>query len=245
MLSKLISIFFIFLFFIISPFSFADGIGLNKSRIIFEAKDKNQVVEINNESNNPYLIQASILSSLDETVSNKFLITPPLFRIDANSTYSVRVVPSNIAELPKDRESIFYFKVRAIPPSKQANDDEKKADLVFITAIIIKMHYRPDNFPTPGKDIFNKINLAKIDGKWQMNNPTPYYLTVIDLSLNNESQNGSLLIPPFSKSEINTDLSQLNQASWRFIDDFGAYTDKYQMMNKEREKELNEIMTKQ
>ncbi|QIG04340.1 molecular chaperone [Proteus sp. ZN5] len=241
-LSKSLSFFLVTSFLLWSAFSFSEGIGLNKSRLIFGETDKNQTIEITNDNKIPYLVQASILSSLDETISNKFIVTPPLFRVDAESQYTVRIFPNDVGDLPKDKESIFYFKARAIPPSTSAKENTEKTDLVFITAIIVKMYYRPENLPSLDASIFKKINVINEKNIWKINNPTPYFITLVDFSVNHKTQQGSILIAPFKNLEINTENKVLTEASWRFIDDFGGISEKYSF-KKEPSEELNKNIT--
>lgn len=199
----------------------AGGIGLSKSRIIFSAGEKNQTVDINNGSDKPYLVQASVIQTPDGPPAESFIVTPPLFRLNANSDYTVRIIPKDVSKLPEDKESIFYLKVRAIPALNSSERSHPGADLVFVTSVIIKLHYRPDRLPVPDLSVFKKTTLIKNNQGWNIYNPTPYYLTVTDLTINQHRQSGSILIPPSALKKIDSP-ADIRQASWQIINDYGS-----------------------
>ncbi|WP_274369223.1 fimbrial biogenesis chaperone [Morganella morganii] len=221
-----IAVFFIFVLNIISFTAGADGISLSKSRIIFNAGSKSQTVVLYNDSKSPFLVQASVGESPEGKASDKFIVTPPLFRINAGAEYTVRIMPNDFSSLPADRESMFFFKARAIPPASSSKNDDNKADLVFITSIVIKLHYRPELLAELDNAIFRRINMTEKNNKWYLENPTPYYLTVIDLTINGETQSGSIILPPEDKILIRSN-QPVRTAEWRIINDYGGTTDKF------------------
>lgn len=202
----------------------AGGIGLNKSRIIFSAGEKNQTVDINNGSDKPYLVQASVLQSPEGQPAESFIVTPPLFRLNANSDYSVRIIPKDISLLSEDEESIFYLKIRAIPALNTDTGSHPGADLVFVTSVVIKLHYRPAELPVPDQSVFEKTTLIKNKQGWNIYNPTPYYLTVTNLTVNHHQQPVSILVPPSGLKKIDSP-ADIQQASWQVINDYGSLSE--------------------
>lgn len=221
-----IAILFIFVLNIISFTAGADGISLSKSRIIFNAGSKSQTVILYNDSKSPFLVQASVGESPEGKVSDKFIVTPPLFRINAGAEYTIRIMPNDFSSLPADRESMFFFKARAIPPTSSSKNHDNKADLVFITSIVIKLHYRPELLAEPDNEIFRQVNITGKNNQWYLENPTPYYLTVIGLTINGETQSGSIILPPKDKVLLQSN-KPVRIAEWRIIDDYGGTTDKF------------------
>lgn len=202
----------------------AEGISLNQSRIIFSANDNSQQAQIRNTNNEPLLIQSTIIKEIEGNSVNNFMVTPPLFRMEPNSEFSLRIVPNKIDDLPKEKESLFYLKIRAIPSIKEAEDSKEKPGMVFITAFIIKLYYRPEKIEPPNDETYQLVELKGKNGNWYFNNPTPYYMTMVDLSIDGKAHSGSLLIPPFSQypfTEINKNTKNI---SWRFLNDLGVGT---------------------
>ncbi|ELX8379864.1 molecular chaperone [Providencia vermicola] len=211
----------------------ADGVSLNQSRIVFSQKDKSQVLQIHNGTSSPVLAQLTVLEEVDGKAVDNFILTPPLFRVDAKSEFASRVLPNNIASLPEDRESIFYLKARVIPAINKTEEKDKPS-LVFVTAFVIKLIYRPDVISAPGLMDYKKVNLVRKNGKWEFQNVTPYYMTVVGLSIDGSVEQNSLLLKPFSSYEINKNIKDPSSVSWYFLNDFGSTTEK-QLIKKETE----------
>ncbi|AFH93532.1 fimbrial biogenesis chaperone [Providencia stuartii] len=208
---------------------FANGISLNKSRIIFSHKDVSQDIQLINDSNHPLIVQTTMLGEDKKSQNNNFIVLPPLFRVEANSGYSVRIRPNDYSNLPKDRESLFYFKARAIPPTSKNNEQENKLSVVFVTAIVIKAFYRPEGISAPKTSDYEKITINKSNGKWVIDNPTPFNMTIVDFTYNGNELKETILIPPFNKYVL--DKIKFNgekmSGGWRFMNDYGSATDVY------------------
>lgn len=213
----------------------ADGISLNQSRVIYSQKDKGQIVQVRNDTDSPILVQTSILQEIEGNSVSNFIVTPPLFKVENRSEFSTRIVANDVTKLPNDRESIFYFKARAIPSSKKDEKDKKdKPSLVFVTAFIIKLIYRPESIKEPSNKDYENISLAKHAGKWQFENKTPYYITVVGLSIDGKVKKESLLLKPFSNHILNESINNISDVSWYYLNDFGVMTEK-QVINTGKE----------
>ncbi|EPL9571077.1 fimbrial biogenesis chaperone [Providencia rettgeri] len=202
----------------------AEGISLNQSRIVFPQSEKSQTAQILNDTDKPVLVQATILKDIEGESIDKFIVTPPLFKVEPRKEFSMRVFPNNVSDLPKDRESIFYLKTRVIPSTNKSEDSKS---LVFVTAFVIKLIYRPDNIDVPDVTDFKKITLDRKGNKWQFNNPTPYYMTLVGLSIDGDIKQGSILIAPFDSYSIDYQIKNPTATIWYFLNDFGVTTDKH------------------
>jgi P pilus assembly chaperone PapD len=82
------------------------------------------------------------------------------------------------ALLPQDRESLFYFNVREVPPK---SDRPNVMQLALHTKI--KLFYRPKAIlPEKYSRWDNQLVLQKVNGGYRVENPTPYYMTVIGIT---------------------------------------------------------------
>lgn len=89
-------------------FSYAGGILVGRTRVIYHADKKEASLPLSNKSEvNPYLIQSWIDSS-DGKTRGPFVVTPPLFRLNAQEDNSLRI-SYTAGNLPKDRESVFIL----------------------------------------------------------------------------------------------------------------------------------------
>ncbi|EFN8141969.1 TPA: fimbria/pilus periplasmic chaperone, partial [Escherichia coli] len=79
--------------------------------------------------------------------------------------------------LPQDRESLFYFNLREIPPKS-----DKANVLQIALQTKIKLFYRPESIKAKPNAVWqDQLVLNKTGGGYQIDNPTPYYVTVIGI----------------------------------------------------------------
>ncbi|EDK8307423.1 molecular chaperone, partial [Salmonella enterica] len=123
--------------------SLAGGIVLERTRVIYDAGKKEAALPVTNRSKSlPYLLQ-SWVDNAQGTARGPFIITPPLFRLNAESDSSLRIIKSS-ENIANDKESLFFINVRAIPAKSQSVDaNNNTLTLVFKTRI--KLFYRPKN----------------------------------------------------------------------------------------------------
>lgn len=73
----------------------AEGLKLPQTRVVFHAEDKSTTAGIQNLSNQPYLVKTEVLNvpGQNEQSVIPFSVTPPLFRLEPESQYMVRILP--------------------------------------------------------------------------------------------------------------------------------------------------------
>ncbi|QKD69923.1 fimbrial biogenesis chaperone [Proteus terrae] len=198
----------------------AQGVSLGKTRVIFSEGSSSESVYISNDDNQPYLIQAGVTEKIDGNLSSNFIVTPPVFRLENRSVSSLRILLKDTQDLPNDKESLFYLNTKIIPSTKRPDESEsQESKLVLITNFVIKVIYRPENIARPSEQDYKKIFIKKNEGKWFLDNPTPYYMTLTSIKVNNEKYNKTLLLAPYSKAEL-VEVS-IKEASWHVINDYG------------------------
>lgn len=112
----------------------------DRTRIIMNESDKGEALKLTNQSKNlPYLAQTWI----EDTKGNKsrdFIVTvPPMVRLNPSEQIQIRMITQEkIAQLPKDRETLFYFNVREIPPKT-----DKKNVMQVTMQHALKLFWRP------------------------------------------------------------------------------------------------------
>ncbi|MBU8977438.1 fimbria/pilus periplasmic chaperone [Lysobacter sp. MMG2] len=120
------------------------GIQIVGTRVIYPASHREVTVQVTNKGDVPRLIQSWTDSGnpeeSPETSKAPFLITPPISRIDPGKGQALRLMFTG-AQLPQDRESVFYLNVLEIPPAPKADQDNNY--LQFAVRTRIKIFYRP------------------------------------------------------------------------------------------------------
>ena len=158
------------------------AIALDRTRVIVNHDEKSVSLNISNENKSlPYLAQAWIEDAQGNKVTSPLTVLPPVQRVEPGAKSQVKIQTSPaISSLPQDRESLFYFNLREIPPRST-----KPNTLQIALQTRIKLFYRPaaialDKTQAANGDWVEKVTLQREGDKYVVNNPTPYYLTLVE-----------------------------------------------------------------
>jgi len=208
------------------------------TRVVFPAQQGEVTVRLTNDSDHPALVEAWIddgdVNSTPDNAKSPFLITPPLFRMDAHKDQSLRIIYTQDSRpLPNDRESLFALNVLEIPPKPSGSQYAGRNYLQFAIRSRLKLFYRPaglqgDALKAPDKLVFKAAGGQ--GAALEAHNPTPYYITISKLSLGADAKNidgASGMVAPFG--DLRLPLKGLTQApasgtsvTFTTIDDYGA-----------------------
>lgn len=212
----------------------AEGLKLPQTRVIFRAENKSATAGIQNQGNRPYLVKAEVLNvpGQDAPAAVPFVVTPPLFRLEPDSQYTVRILPQGTTPPPDDRESVFYLSFLAIPPGNKSggqDDTAVSARLSVGLQTMIKLFYRPAGLKMSAHEAQGKLTFSARQETVVMDNPTPYYLTLNTLTL--RGQNIDLAAPgamiaPFSSKTYHV-YGKNDTAVYTVIDDYGTVSRPY------------------
>lgn len=91
----------------------------DRTRIVFNANDKATSLRIENQSDKlPYLAYSWIENEKGEKSDALLVALPPIQRLEPKATSQVRVVKqASTTQLPGDRETLFFYNMREIPPA--------------------------------------------------------------------------------------------------------------------------------
>jgi len=207
------------------------------TRVVFPAKGGEVTVRLTNDNDHPVLVESWIdrgdMHSTPESVEVPFLITPPLFRMEAKKEQSLRIVYTH-EQLPADRETLFWLNVLEVPPKPTGPQAEGQNFLQLALRSRLKLFYRPaglqgDPLKAPGELTWKVV----ADGKGyalEAHNPTPYYVTISELSLATAGKNATAeigMVAPLADLRLPLhDVAQKPAAGsavlFTAINDFGA-----------------------
>lgn len=213
-----IVLFFIFCY---SSLSYAGGVALAATRIIYPSEAKQTSITLSNTDNKLRFLIQSWVDNSDDKKSNDFIITPPLFVSKPNSENTLRIIYAG-KELPKDRESLFWLNTKSIPEIER---EEIKDKNVLQLAVLsrIKIFVRPDSLKFNLNDIPNSLEFKFSGHDMVIKNPSPYYVTLVNLHLGNEKLN-SVMVPPMETVNIRVNNQDHNKISYQIMNDYGAST---------------------
>lgn len=202
------------------------AIALDRTRVVFPGDQKSVSMTITNENKQlPYLAQGWLENEKEEKINEPLLVLPPVQRVEPGAKTQVKIqAEAGIAALPKDRESLFYFNLREIPPRSN-----KPNVLQLALQTKIKLFYRPAALIVPVSTTTpwqESLTLTRDGNRYIAHNPTGYYITINDA----QAQEGksaakfrAVMIPPKSDMDLGVSADALgNSPKLEYINDFGG-----------------------
>lgn len=155
------------------------AIALDRTRVIFDGSSQATTVSISNQNKTlPYLAQSWVEDASGNKIEGPLTPLPPLQRVEPGAKSQIKIqATGNIASLPQDRETLFWFNVREIPPKTS-----KPNTLQIALQTRVKMFYRPAALMTQRNenDVWQKkLTLSQQGGRYVVNNPTGYFVTLV------------------------------------------------------------------
>ena len=100
------------------------AVSPDRTRIIYNQSDKSVSVRLTNQSpDTPFLAQSWIEDKDNKKSRTYITAIPPMLRLEAGEQAQVRLMgQATLAQLPADRESLFYYNIREIPPRSEQNN---------------------------------------------------------------------------------------------------------------------------
>lgn len=204
------------------------AISLDRTRVIYTGVEKSVSLSLTNQNTQlPYLAQAWLEDADGTKISSPLVILPPIQRLEPGASSQVKIqgLPA-VSSLPQDQESLFYFNLREIPPRS-----DKANTLQIALQTRIKLFYRPtalitqrNGVDTPWQE---EITLTRQDKRYTVNNPTSYYVTIVDAQSTSKSPSADgfepLMVAPKAQGNLSVEAKTLGQAPvLTYINDFGA-----------------------
>lgn len=199
------------------------AVALDRTRAVFNGDSKSISLNIRNDSTQlPYLAQSWLEDAQGQKVNGGALVvTPPLQRLEGGAKSMIRIQATPAANLlAQDRETLFYFNLREIPPKS-----EKPNVLQIALQTKIKLFYRPKGIiKAPGAVWQDQLVLHKAGNGYRIENPTAYYITIIGLggskSQSETSKFDGVMVAP--KSSVQVASPALSTPYPTYINDYGG-----------------------
>lgn len=166
------------------------AISLDRTRVVFPGNEKSVSLTVRNQNPElPYLAQGWLEDAHGTKLegNSAFTVLPPVQRVEPKGQTQVKIQETPGANmLPQDRESLFFFNLREIPPKS-----DKSNVLQIALQTRIKMFYRPAALAEAAAKqqaapYQEQLTLSKKGDQYTVNNPTPYFVTLIGASAKKE-----------------------------------------------------------
>jgi P pilus assembly chaperone PapD len=204
------------------------AISLDRTRVIFNGASKSVSLNVSNENKHlPYLAQGWIEDKQGNKITSPLIVLPPVQRIEpgAKSQVKIQGLPA-VQQLPQDRESLFYFNLREIPPRS-----DKPNTLQIALQTRIKLFYRPQAIEPTKEDMSTpwqeKLTLTRQGDRYVINNTTPYYITIVDARTQKEASSVKgfepLMVEPKSSASLSVSAHILGSSPvLAYVNDYGG-----------------------
>ena len=204
------------------------AVGLDRTRVIFDGgKDATSVNITNNNTQLPYLAQGWIEDEAGKKITSPLIVLPPVQRLEPGKQSQVKVQALPAAKsLPQDRETVYYFNLREIPPRS-----DKSNTLQIALQTRIKLFYRPQAITPSQQDLSNpwqqKLTLTRDGDHYRVNNPTPYYVTLVDARSSKDGKTvegfAPLMIAPKEALTLGPSAKALGSTPYlAYVNDYGG-----------------------
>ncbi|MEI2606793.1 fimbria/pilus periplasmic chaperone [Erwinia aphidicola] len=198
-------------------------VTLGATRVVYPEKASGAQLSVSNPQAYPILVQSSVTGE-DRKSQAPFLVTPPLFRLEAGQQSRLRVIRTG-GSLPADRESLFWLCVKAVPPS---GDDRagggSKVSLAINMAISTcdKLLYRPAGLRGSPEDAAGSLRWTREGTTLRVSNPTPFYMNLKTVTVGGRPASGLTYVPPQGSTSLTLPAGAAGAVSWNVINDLGG-----------------------
>ncbi|EBS9451653.1 fimbria/pilus periplasmic chaperone [Salmonella enterica] len=210
------------------------AVKLTASRVIYDpARTGGVSLGVSNKQDYPILVQ-SVVMDASRKKHGSFIITPPLFRLDAGQESRLRIIGTG-GNYPKDRESLNWICVKGIPPkgddlwagdAKKNNTRDVNLNIEVSVNSCIKLLIRPAS-------VIGGVESAARHVTWKLqgnhliaHNPTPYYINVSSVRMGQTTASGENYIAPFSDGIYAVNGKTISgDVNWKLVTDYGSEQD--------------------
>ncbi|HAT4999469.1 fimbria/pilus periplasmic chaperone [Serratia marcescens] len=201
------------------------AIALDRTRVIFDGGQSSVSLSVSNQNKQlPYLAQGWIEDEQGNKIQSPLTVLPPVQRIEPGKPSQVKIQALPAArQLPQDRETVYYFNLREIPPKSS-----KPNTLQIALQTRIKLFYRPaglgidTNAPPPQE----QLTLTRQGDKYVVNNPTPYYVTLVDAGSSKSAPLKAfepMMVPPKGSAPLTASAATMgNSPVLTYVNDYGG-----------------------
>lgn len=209
--------------FLSTSFVAHSGIVIDSTRHLYKEGAREISANIENKGVTPFLIK-SWVEPQEGSNTSFFMVTPPLFRLEAKQKNTVRIFPNaHIANAPKDRETVYFFSVMSIPPTSEADNDKNKIQLAVRHRM--RLIYRPLSIQSLSiNEEAKKLEWRRVNNKITLKNATPFFIYFKSVKINGKEVSSTVNhIDSFSTKEFSLPAGiNGSEIEWKVATDSGG-----------------------
>lgn len=216
------------------------SVKVDETRAIYPLSSvKGISLSMMNPQDYPILVQTQVKGE-DKRSPAPFVVTPPLFRLDAGMQGRVRVIRTG-GNFPQDRESLQWLCLTGVPPKEgdmwdNSHHDKNKEtqdvnlDIRLSISTCMKLLVRPDQLKQKTEDVAGELIWQRNGKQLQVNNPTPFYISFKSINLggkdiNLSSAGENTYVAPFGERSYALPVDMAGspvELNWKIINDLGG-----------------------
>lgn len=202
------------------------ALALDRTRVVLDGGDKSVSLTVTNQNRElPFLAQAWVEDAQGKKLTDPLTALPPVQRIEPGSKTQVKVQTTPAMNLlAQDKETLFYFNLREIPPKT-----DKPNTLQIALQTRIKLFYRPAGLAVNPSDKpwQEQMTLTRQGDHYVANNPTAYYISIVEVSPSLKGAASKsfkpVLVAPKSSAPLGSSANEMgNNPVVTYINDFGG-----------------------
>ena len=211
------------------------GVRPQLTRIVAYAQERETPVEVINDSQESYMVQAWLEDLRGNDHDIPLVLTPPVMKLEGKKQGRLRLVVLRGA-IAQDRESAYWLSLQEIPPKAESANK-----LVIAIRSRLKVFVRPDGLNSAGaRDAVGKIRWSlekEGNNVWlKASNPTPYYVSFARLTVGAGKgvtlEERHRMPPPFGSERYRLPASMQSRGvtvtvTWSGIHDWGGAGEEY------------------
>ncbi|HHZ4815039.1 TPA: fimbria/pilus periplasmic chaperone [Yersinia enterocolitica] len=216
------------------------SVKVDETRAIYPLSSvKGISLSMMNPQDYPILVQTQVKGE-DKRSPAPFVVTPPLFRLDAGMQGRVRVIRTG-GNFPQDRESLQWLCLTGVPPKEgdmwdNSHHDKNKEtqdvnlDVRLSISTCMKLLIRPEQLKQKPEDVAGELTWQRNRKQLQVNNPTPFYISFKSINLggkdiNLSSAGENTYVAPFGERSYALPMDMAGspvEVNWKIINGLGG-----------------------
>lgn len=197
------------------------AVGLGATRVVYPSDQKQVTLGVsNNDAKGTFLIQ-SWVENAEGKRDGRFVITPPLFLMQGKKENTLRIIDATNQSLPKDRESLFWVNVKAVPSLDKSQQQDNTLQLAITSRI--KLFYRPRGLSIAPDKAPELLRFNRSGTVLTITNPTPYFVTLSALNAGTRILPNTM-VSPMGSATVTLPADAGAAITYRTINDYGALT---------------------
>ncbi len=185
------------------------GLTTGKLRYVFQGEKKELVVKLKNTGAVPLLATSTLAFSQGQSLSQTsggatgepipFMLTPSVMKINAGREAQIHIISNHQELLPQDRESLLTLSIGE-RPADLAPDELNLPPSA--TQSHYRIFYRPEGLHGKSIEAYQQLAMTRDGQEVEVANPTPFFVTLLDISVNDHRIAAAGLIPPFGHKKM-------------------------------------------